>query len=96
MQAGYGGGFGIGRVLQHEQHDGRELGLGQQPGRQSFRGGGRRRSDDDDRVEADGGELRLERAVLAQAMFHDVRIRPLDLNVLSDQQSMIGARCDHQ
>ena len=75
---------------------GANSGLASNAGRQSFRGRGRRRSDDDDGVEAGGRELRLERAVLAQAMFHEAGIRPLDLNVLSDQQSIIGARRDHQ
>jgi hypothetical protein len=90
------GGFGRRRVLQHEQHDGRELGFGEQGGRKSLRGAGRRRSDDDDRIEADGRKLRVERAVLAEAVFHQSAIRPFDLNVLSDQQSMIVACSDHQ
>jgi hypothetical protein len=96
VQPRSGGGLGRRRVLQHEQHDGRELGFGQQDGRQSLRGAGRRRSDDDDRIEADGRKLRVERAVLAQAVFHQSAVRPFDLNVLSDQQSMIVACSDHQ
>ncbi len=96
VQAGDGGGLRVGRVLQHDQDEGRELRFGQQSGRQIFRGGGRRYPYDDDRVEPDGGELRLERIVLPQAMFDEIRVRPLDLNMLSDQQLLVGVRRDHQ
>ncbi len=96
VQAWDGGGFRAGRVLQHEQHDGRELGFGQQSGRQSFRSGGRRCFYNDDRVKSDGGKLRLERIVFPQTVFDEIRVRPLDLNMLFDQQPVVGARCDHQ
>jgi hypothetical protein len=29
-------------------------------------------------------------------MFDEIRVRPLDLNMLSDQQLMVGVRRNHQ
>jgi len=90
---GTAAGSGLGASCSISSTMGCELGLGQQSGRQepprAAVGG---TSDDDDRVKTDGGKLRLERVVVAQSMFDEIRVRPLDLNVLSDQQPVVGAQ----
>jgi len=53
-------------------------------------------ADDDDRIETGCGKTAVEIGLLAQGMLDDGGVRPLYFNVLSDQQSMFVAGCNHQ
>jgi hypothetical protein len=70
-------------VLQQYEYDGCEFRFGQQFHRQRLELGGRRRPDEDHRIESRGGELGIQRGILAQTMFDDNRVRPLDLDANS-------------
>ncbi len=56
----------------------------------------RRRGDYDDGIETDGGKMLIQIGILAEGVFDDDGVRPLDFNVLSDQQSIFVAGCNHQ
>ena len=79
-------------VLELQQYDGRELTPGRQRQRIVHRCGGRRRTHDDDGVVADGRKILVEVRIPPQGVFDDGGVRPLNLNMLSDQQSIIIAR----
>jgi len=46
-------------------------------------------SDDDHGIESGGGEVVIQRSVLAQAMLDDDGLRPFDLDVLPDEQPIL-------
>ena len=65
-------------------------------GRHAFDGCGGLCADDDHGIESNGCELLIQGRILAERVLHDGSIRPLDLDVLADQQSVIVTGCYQQ
>ncbi len=81
-------------ILEQQQHDRRELTLGLPVQAAKFAAaavGGA--ADDDDRIEAGRGKIADRgRGQLPKSMLDDGGVRPFDFNMLSDKQSIVGAR----
>ncbi len=83
-------------IFEQQQDDRRKFRLGRLRRREIDGGIRRRGADDDDRIETGCGKIAVEIGLLAQGMLDDGGVRPLDFNVLSDQQSIFVAGCNHQ
>ncbi len=83
-------------IFEQHQDDRREFRLGRLRRRELDDGVRRCGADDDDRIESGRGKAAVQLGLPTQGMLDHARVGPLDLDMLSDQQSIFVAGCNHQ